>query len=87
MSEQIRLYNQDYSEVLLSTDDRAATHQFLRDSGEDSLPIVIDFGKSWKQRWGGRLVLDEKGCISYVGGSEYLNYMIQWPNAALEDRS
>jgi hypothetical protein len=80
MGEQIRLYSDDYSRVLLVTDDREAAHQFFRDSGSDSIPIVIDFGKSWKERWGGRLELKENGGIAYVGGSEYLDYMIQWPN-------
>lgn len=85
MSEQIQLYSDDYSEVLFSTDDRAAAHQFFRDSGQDSMPLVIDFGKGWKTRWGGRLVLKENATISYVGGSEYLNYMIQWPNDCLTE--
>jgi hypothetical protein len=83
MSEQIRLYNQDYSEVLFGTDDRAAAHQFFLDSGEESMPMVIDFGNGWKTRWGGRLELRDNGGIAYVGGSEYLKYMIRWPNDAL----
>lgn len=74
MSEHIRLYTQDYSTVLFATDDRASAEQFLRGSGEDSLPIVIDLGNSWKQLWCGRLVLDD-GDISTVAGDEFLRYM------------
>jgi len=83
MSETIRLYNDDYTELLFTTDDRAVAHKFFTDSGKDSMSLVIDFGEGWKQRWGGKLVLQDNGCISYVGGSEFLPYMIQWPNPSL----
>lgn len=80
MSEQIKLYSDDFSRVLLETDNRNAAHQFLRDSGEKSVAVVIDFGRGWKSRWSGRIVLNDKACISYVGGSEYLQYMTAQPN-------
>lgn len=86
MSEKIKFYSDDYSEVLFETDDRVAAHQFFYDSGKDSMPLVIDFGKGWRTRWGGRLELKKNYCISYVAGSEYLNYMILWPNPDLAER-
>lgn len=80
--QQIKLYSQDYNELLLITNKQEIAHQFLRDSGHSWLPMVIDFGNGWKQRWGGRLVLDDKGCISTLGGSDLLNYIMTWPTEA-----
>jgi hypothetical protein len=76
MDERIKLYSDEYSQVLLTTDDRAAAHQFFLGSGQDSMPLVIDFGNGWKTRWVGRLELRENGGIAYVGASDYLKYIL-----------
>lgn len=85
-SEQIRLYSRDYSEVLLSADSRDVARQFLRDSGEEWLPVVIDFGNAaWKQRWSGRMALDVDGVISEASDSEYLRHLTLWSNPFADD--
>lgn len=85
MPEQIKLYSDDFAQILLETDDRDVAHRFLRDSGEKSVTAVIDFGKDWKARWSGRIVLNDNATLAYVGASEYLQHIAVPPNPAFGD--
>lgn len=73
--ETVRLWAQDYSEVLLTTEDREAAKTFFFASDYDWLPIVIDYGTNWSQRWSGRIERD--GSIHQE--RDYLAHITQWP--------
>jgi hypothetical protein len=79
MIETVRLWSQDYSEVLFTTEDREAAKQWFLTSGHDWLPIVIDYGTDWAQRWSGRLELTD-GQVAINQDRKYLKYMIEWPS-------
>jgi hypothetical protein len=79
MIETVRLWSQDYSEVLFTTEDREAAKQWFLTSGHDWLPIVIDYGTDWAQRWSGRLELTDSGGTDIRSEREYLKYMTEWP--------
>jgi hypothetical protein len=79
MKETVRLWSQDYAEVLYTTEDREAAKQWFAASGHDWLHIVIDYGTDWGQRWGGRIERD--GSIHQH--SEYLKYITEWPTLDL----
>lgn len=81
MSRQFRLWSQDYKRVLLETTDSDAVEQFLRDSGLDWLPLVIDYGAGWKTRWSGRMELKDDGTVESHSNAAYLKYMHKWPSS------
>lgn len=78
MKETVRLWSQDYSEVLFTTEDLGAAKQFFRDSSHDWLPIVIDYGTDWQRRWSGRLER-ENGEVAIHQNIEYIKYITAWP--------
>jgi hypothetical protein len=67
MSRKITLWSQDYQQVLLKTTEASQADQFLRDSGHDWLPMVVQFGK---ERWSGRVELKDDGAIEYNHDSD-----------------
>lgn len=75
--ETVRLWSQDYTEVIYTTDDREAAKAFFLTSGYEWLPIVIDYGINWVQRWSGRLEL--VGGVVAIKNDQYLKYLMQWP--------
>lgn len=79
MKETVRLWSQDHSELLFTTEDRDAAKAFFIASGQDWLPIVFDYGTDWQQRWGGRIELVD-GEVTINQESEFLKYMTAWPN-------
>ena len=74
MNETVRLWSQDYTEVLFTTDDREAAKRFFAESGQEWLPIVIDYGTDWAQRWSGRLELTDSQ-VAMNQDSHYFKYM------------
>jgi hypothetical protein len=82
VKETVRIWSQDYTKVLLTTEDREAAKQFVIDSGENWLPIVIDYGTNWAQRWSGRVEVME-GKADVHRDIEYLQHMMQWPTVDL----
>lgn len=79
MPENIKLYDRDYTEVLLETDNRDAASEFLRKSGKDWLPMTISYGPHWQQRWSGRLEVTVDG-IDVSQDFQLLKYMYSWPS-------
>lgn len=78
MNETVRLWSQDYTKVLFTTEDREAAKAFFLASGCEWLPIVIDYGTNWAQRWSGRLELAD-GKVAVNQDREYLEYIMAWP--------
>lgn len=78
----MRLWSQDYTEVLFTTEDREAAKAFFLASGYEWLPIVIEYGIEygidWVQRWSGRLEL-VGGAVAIKHDLDYLGYLMQWP--------
>jgi len=78
MSEKVTVWSQDYS-LLYTTEDREDAKRFFLDSGTDWLPIVIDYGTDWAQRWSGRIERTDSGGTEIHRGFEFLKYMLQVP--------
>ena len=78
MRETVRLYSKDYTELLLTTHDREEAKRFFLASGRDWLPIVIDYGTNWRQRWSGRIEC-EKDAVAIHQDREYLQSIMCWP--------
>lgn len=80
----ITLFEQDYSDTLIEIVEKRPhvacdrAEQFLRDSGHKWLPIRLDYGQDWRQRWSGRIVLNPNR-VDYVPDRDALKYMIEWP--------
>lgn len=83
MPENIKLYDRDYTEVLLETDSRELAADFLRKSGKDWLPMTISYGPGWQQRWGGRLEMKKDGEVFTTDYFELLRYLTIWPENLL----
>ena len=75
--ETVRLWSQDYSEVLFTAEDREAAKRWFLNSGHDWLPIVIDYGTNWAQRWSGRLEVAD-GRVVMNQDREHLKHMTAW---------
>jgi hypothetical protein len=72
------LFAQDFSEILLATEDRAEVEKFLRDNGHDSLPIRVEWGgRTWKERWTGRIELLPNGGTLMQNEADFLRCMMK----------
>lgn len=79
MEKRIIVWSQDYQTQLFETSDIEAAKQYLRNSDQSWLPVRIDYGKSWKQRWCGRL--ERKDDVVEVNSEYgYLKHMLTWPS-------
>lgn len=75
----ITVYSKGYDEVLFTTEDRAEANDYLRQSGEDFLPVAVDYGENWKARWTGIIYLGKQGEV--VAASHYdLQQFVNWPS-------
>lgn len=82
--ERIEVWAQDYSKVLLSTGSRAEAKQFFIDSGQDWLPVRIEWGYGTRdQRWTGRIERDEAGEVVARSEREYLKKVTMPHNPSL----
>lgn len=80
MNYHYELFSQDFSETLLATTDKAQVEKFLRDNGHDSLPIRVEWGgRTWKERWSGRIEALTTGGTIMQNESAYLRYLTTWP--------
>ena len=75
----IKLWSQDYSEVLHTTESQLDAVEFFLASSHDWLPIVIDYGKNWRSRWSGRIERREGEAPIVRRDSDYLEYLTTWP--------
>lgn len=77
MTYHYELFSQDFSDKLLATTDKAEVEKFLRDSGQDSLPIRVEWGgRSWKERWSGRIGMLTNGATLMQNESDYIGYLM-----------
>lgn len=80
MAENIKLYDRDYTEVLLETGSREAATDFLRASGKEWLPMTISYGTGWQHRWSGRLEMTPGGGVAAGHDIQYLEYLRPGPS-------
>lgn len=86
-----RVWAADYSSVIwdLRTSDPIssvmdAAKQFMTDHQLDDVPLTVDWGTDWKQRWSGRISIGADGEHTYHQNVEYLRCLTNWPNPAFD---
>ncbi|ASZ74128.1 hypothetical protein SEA_SQUINT_52 [Mycobacterium phage Squint] len=76
----ITVYSKGYDEVLFTTEDRAEANDYLRQSGEDFLPVTVDYGEDRKARWTGIIYLGKQGEVVTASHYDLLEQFVNWPS-------